>query len=431
MMSAGRSSILMLLVMSEFGTSCTKDRATIDCHKQTCSARMRFSLSSFARFKLSFRFLPFQYDSTTNIEQTVRTTSVSNRTATKHSMIAAFVACVRSSLERTLAIVAIRIGALHDPWTISDILFVFQNVNASYSAMAAMQCTSRFCKHKGTTNENMLRQQTLGGRTYEIDPTGVGGDDKNKISGVLRQIVLGTGILLLSPALAASTIVMWLSPNVFRHKILRWHIPFICSKLDSMFHKERKVLLDGCQGSNVLDVGSGGGAYMRYFSKAKSVTALEPVEALHETIRRNAERYNVPTLTIFAVDVETYLRDHFSGEMFDWIVLGNVLCEVDDVRSTLDAVDKLLKPGTGTVYFSEHVACERGTWTRTLQDAFNPPWKTLSGGCNMNRETLRLIKSGTRNWEVISWNFPNVKIGLGPFLMGLAKKKDEVEASIV
>ena len=68
------------------------------------------------------------------------------------------------------------------------------------------------------------------------------------------------------------------------------------------------------------------------------------------------------------------------GEQFDRIILGNVLCEVDDPVSFLRTVDSLLKPG-GRVYFSEHVLEDSG-WRRTLQHLVAPWWALVSDGCH-------------------------------------------------
>jgi len=52
----------------------------------------------------------------------------------------------------------------------------------------------------------------------------------------------------------------------------------------------------------------------------------------------------------FLVDFEKEL----GPKSVDWIILGNVLCEIPDVDEALRILDRLLKPG-GRVYYSEHV----------------------------------------------------------------------------
>ena len=110
------------------------------------------------------------------------------------------------------------------------------------------------------------------------------------------------------------------------------------------------------------------------------------------------------------------------GDGFDWIVLGNVLCEVPDQEGVLAHVDRLVRPG-GRVYFSEHIAHPAGTFWRSVQDWVNPWWCCVSDGCNVNRPTLdRLLAQFTPEdgWEVQYWQ---MDVGaLVPFVMGVATK---------
>lgn len=237
------------------------------------------------------------------------------------------------------------------------------------------------------------RQQILAGRTYELDPSRF---DAEKVSPITKA-VKAAAIIVVSPALllvgSAATAFMYFGPMSWRRTFLAWFLPLGCGKLNEKFKPEREHLLADCTGdSRALDVGSGGGAYMQYLQKASHIVALEPVEQMHATIRKTAESYGIRSdrLEVFAMDVETYLRERFKNpekDAFDWVILGNVLCEVEDQASTLDAVNLLLRPGTGRVYFSEHVACCAGSWKRRFQEIINPLWRVVSGSCNMQRAT--------------------------------------------
>lgn len=124
-----------------------------------------------------------------------------------------------------------------------------------------------------------------------------------------------------------------------------------------------------------------------------------------------------------ACDIETYVREHPQQRAtFDWVILGNVLCEIDDQISALQCINHVLKPG-GHVYFSEHIGAPKGTWTRRLQDFINPIWRTAGGGCNCNHDSLENIQK-TPGWQVIFWNYNGFKVGLAPFVLGLAMKKN-------
>jgi len=219
---------------------------------------------------------------------------------------------------------------------------------------------------------------------------------------------------------------MYFAPLRLKNRLDSWWLPLICGKLDEEFAPERKVLLAECAG-RVLDVGSGGGAYMRYFQRATAITALEPVQELHTTIRKQAASHGIQSdrLTVLAMDAETFAEqascDDHNEESFDWVILGNVLCEAENPGTTLEAIDQLLKPGVGRVYFSEHIACPAGCWERRLQEWINPLWCTISNGCNVNRDSLHAIYNMS-NWKVIHWTYNSVKVGMGPFVLGLATK---------
>eukprot|EP00977_Amphora_coffeiformis_P007999 scaffold1803_cov92-Amphora_coffeaeformis.AAC.22 len=200
--------------------------------------------------------------------------------------------------------------------------------------------------------------------------------------------------------------------------IMGLFLPIGMKAVDRKFHPERKELLKNLSG-RVLDVGSGGGAYLKYCAeKATAVVAVEPIEHLHPKIEHAAAQAKLQDkLTIFK-DVSELDPIEYQ---FDWIILGNVLCEVDNVQETLIQLDRLLTPG-GKVYFSEHVAHTGGTLRRRLQDWVNPMWKLYLGGCNCNRDSIEWMRQTTK-WVIIDWVFPELASTLmGPFVLGLASK---------
>jgi SAM-dependent methyltransferase len=220
---------------------------------------------------------------------------------------------------------------------------------------------------------------------------------------------------------------MLLGPRFIKNKILSAIIPRIMRMMQRKTWNQRKLLLQHVKG-RVLDVGSGGGAYFAHFLplKVSHVVALEPVQGCHDSVRQEAERVGLASyqVTIRSETLEEYchyVKDHGSSEQFDWIILGNVLCEVQNVNHALEYVDQLLKPG-GHVYFLEHLGCEAGSMKRKVQNFVNPWWKRISGGCNCNRDSLFAIE-GMAQWDVISWNCDNITGPImGPIVMGLAQK---------
>jgi SAM-dependent methyltransferase len=147
---------------------------------------------------------------------------------------------------------------------------------------------------------------------------------------------------------------------------------------------------------------------------------------MHPLIRKQGQEagFEEYQLTIVTATVEEYAIANPTAPLFDWVIFGNVLCEVDSQQSTLIHIHKLLKPG-GHVYFSEHVAAPRDTRARQIQDCCNPLWSRISGGCNCNRDSLHALE-GMAEWEVVSWEMSHIKVMFGPFVMGLAQKVQRV-----
>jgi SAM-dependent methyltransferase len=266
-------------------------------------------------------------------------------------------------------------------------------------------------------NANDMITQTLNGESYTLRAS-------PKVSWFqsLAKGLIGVAILpFLIPTTAFWIIGMFI-PNV-RDYLSSVLVSCIMNDVDYEFRSERKALLHNVSG-RVLDVGSGGGAYMQYYldDDVKELVAVEPNKALHPRIRRQGR--HLGRLTIIDDLRELKKSDKNSvdyEESFDWVVFGNVLCEVQDVSSTLAVIDSLLKPG-GRIYFSEHVAALRGTWKRWLQDWINPVWKHVGGGCNCNRDTLEALKNHYHP-DIVYWTYDHRTVCLGPFVLGLAMKR--------
>jgi 2-polyprenyl-3-methyl-5-hydroxy-6-metoxy-1,4-benzoquinol methylase len=110
---------------------------------------------------------------------------------------------------------------------------------------------------------------------------------------------------------------------------------------------------------------------------------------MHDGIRQVAKQVGIldKNLTILPLTLEEYVNSMqqrgMQKQQFDWIIVGNVLCEVSDPIAALEGIKILTKPG-GHVYFSEHEGAASGTWVRRVQDMFNPVWVKVTDGCNCN-----------------------------------------------
>ena len=145
-------------------------------------------------------------------------------------------------------------------------------------------------------------------------------------------------------------------------------VPATCGPLDTMFRPVREELMKTMHGV-VLDVGAGSGAYVKYsVARGAAVerhTALEPNVHCHGAIRKafakevgKAVARGAVAATLPQLELEgTFLSEFaakFGPASVDWIILGNVLCELPEPEKQLRLLDALLKPG-GRVFFSEHV----------------------------------------------------------------------------
>lgn len=269
-------------------------------------------------------------------------------------------------------------------------------------------------------------EKHLNGHSFAINPVRLAPGGPLTLTSVLSKATKISVAVIFSPLLFLGTLgftagMKW-SPWC-QNKFFSLFLTRILSVLAKKFSKERRTLLSHVSGK-VLDVGCGSGAYIRYYQNASHVVALEPATVLHAKIREEERQWlkeHKVSVSIYTLGLEAYLEEYPNEvEKFDWVILGNVLCEVSDVKSTLVQVDRSLKQTGGWVYFSEHVACSHGSWKRSFQNWFNPWWNIISGGCNINHDSLIHIQS-MPNWEVISWTFP-IQVGLGPFVLGLAHK---------
>lgn len=201
-------------------------------------------------------------------------------------------------------------------------------------------------------------------------------------------------------------------------------VPRAMALIDARFAAVRKELLKGISG-RVLDVGAGGGPYIKYLAAAGSAVTelveLEPNVHMHGTIRASIAAASPLPFTVRIVD--TLLQDLPGDCNYDAILLGNVLCEVPDQAAALAEMNRLLKPN-GRVYFCEHVRSHG--WLGGVQDALNWWWCVVSDGCHCNRQTLSAIRA-QKSWAVTHWAFDRaVAIPLiQDFVVGIAVKQSE------
>lgn len=236
---------------------------------------------------------------------------------------------------------------------------------------------------------------------------------------VVRWVVAGVAGAVVCIVLLLFT-AMALSDHVKGFVVSR-ALPSAMAGLHTTMFDVKTELLKGVRG-NVLDFGAGDGAHLAYIEAHKdaveSVVALEPIAQLHSAIRKRAAKCSIP-VEVFGGFSGDLLKQR-GPEQFDFIIVGNVLCEVPHLGRAVRELHDLLKPG-GVLYFSEHVTNEAGTLRHKLEHSLNPIWYFTHGGCNIDRTTLKSIQADAPWEDVFAWEIKLPGI-VNRFHTGLATK---------
>jgi ubiquinone/menaquinone biosynthesis C-methylase UbiE len=153
----------------------------------------------------------------------------------------------------------------------------------------------------------------------------------------------------------------------------------------------RESLIGRARG-RVLEIGAGSGVNIRYYRPGR-VQALTLSDRSDREIvyRRRLRRHlgdggEIP-LTIARIDAQQL---PFPDESFDTVVGTLLFCSVQCAPCGFDEIARVLRPG-GCYLFLEHVRPVQKTFGR-FADWINPVWNRVSGGCNLNRDTVRTMR---------------------------------------
>ncbi len=181
----------------------------------------------------------------------------------------------------------------------------------------------------------------------------------------------------------------------------------------------RRELLSGLSGL-VVEIGPGNGLnFPHYPSTVRAVIAVEPQPHLR---RRAADTARGAPAGISVVGGSAD-RIPLPDSVADAAVVSGVLCSVPDQRAALAELRRVLVPG-GQLRFYEHV---RGTRLfGRYQDAVDPVWSRLMGGCRANRDTrVAIERSGYRIEVSRDLRFPpGARFSpVAPRIIGVARRR--------
>lgn len=173
--------------------------------------------------------------------------------------------------------------------------------------------------------------------------------------------------------------------------------------------RHRRALV-GRLGGRVLEVGAGNGRNLAYYRPATKVVAVEPDPHM---MRLACARSSGAILV--RGDAEEL---PFPNASFDAVVACLVLCTIPSPERALEEICRVLRPG-GKLHFLEHIRARAGLLAG-LQDAIDPLWKRLCGGCRPNRATLDLFRRQ-------GLQIKSLRLGrLGVFVRGVAQPPEPV-----
>ena len=168
----------------------------------------------------------------------------------------------------------------------------------------------------------------------------------------------------------------------------RFYDPFMAS-MEKELYEKRKALIENLEGE-VLEIGSGTGVNFEFYSEKANVLAIEPSENMMEKAKAKLAPNQNIRLENWGMHYED-LANEIQHQSLDAIVCTLVMCTVPEPEKAFEIYKKWLKPD-GKLIVMEHIH-SKNQFKGTMQTVFNPLWKKVGDGCNLNRKTDQIIKN--------------------------------------
>ena len=165
----------------------------------------------------------------------------------------------------------------------------------------------------------------------------------------------------------------------------------------------------------VLEVGIGSGLNLPFYSPGVKVIGVDPSLELQQYALEVAEESGVDVefLTQGCEDLP------LASNSIDSALVTWTFCTIPDPESALAEIRRVLKPD-GQLIFVEHGLAKDKSVART-QNRINPIWKSLAGGCHLNRKPdSMLLEAGFKFQSMTEGYVPGPKFATYNY-RGIAK----------
>lgn len=202
-----------------------------------------------------------------------------------------------------------------------------------------------------------------------------------------------------------------------KHRLNAWLLEGAEAYMHRKYGRRKRTIFRDLP-REVVEIGPGTGANLRYYPRGTALTAIEPNPAMHPRLEAKAARRGID-LTIRGLRGEALdLRDESVGAVVGTLVL----CSVDDPRRVVAEIRRILVPG-GRFLFLEHVAALVGTPLNRFQALLARPWQWLFDGCHLNRETHTILaQAGFSALDMDCFMLPSPAVMVMPHIFGVALK---------
>ena len=170
--------------------------------------------------------------------------------------------------------------------------------------------------------------------------------------------------------------------------------------------------------AELVEVGAGTGANLRYFRPGTRVVAAEPNLHMHGRLAARAERNGIE-LDIHPRGAESLGLPDGSVEA---VVASLVLCTVADPEAVVREILRVLRPG-GRFVCIEHVAAPERSGVGRIQRLLFRPWRWFFEGCHTHRDTARVLESaGFSGVEIRPFTWPSAFVPVRPQIAAVSVK---------